>query len=120
GDVRKLVENLIIPDDEKKSIETPRVTRARVLLIDEVDVFFNKEFYGSCYSPAATLRHDAITRLISYIWENHESLSRLDDVKRSREYEECCKVLHGWDALLDEAIKDMLSDVRTFKSHGYQ
>ncbi|ETO12505.1 hypothetical protein RFI_24871, partial [Reticulomyxa filosa] len=79
GDVRKLVENLIIPNDEKKIAETPRVTRARVLLIDEVDVFFNKEFYVKC-----------------------------------------CKLLHGWDKLLDEAIKDMLSDVQTFKSHGYQ
>ncbi|ETN99664.1 Helicase conserved domain containing protein [Reticulomyxa filosa] len=57
GDVRKLVENLIIPDDEKKSVETSSVTR-------EVDIFFNKEFYGSCYSPAATLRHDAITKLM--------------------------------------------------------
>ncbi|ETN99838.1 hypothetical protein RFI_37629, partial [Reticulomyxa filosa] len=115
-----LVENLIIPDDEKKSVETPRVTRARVLLIDEVDVFFNKEFYGSCYSPAATLRHDTITKLINYIWENHESLSRLNDVKQSNEYKACCDALKGWDALLNEAIKDMLSDVRTFESHGYQ
>ncbi|ETO00026.1 hypothetical protein RFI_37433 [Reticulomyxa filosa] len=49
GDVRKLVENLIIPDDEKK---------------------------------------------------------------------ECGNTM--WDKLLDEAIKDMLSDVQTFKSHGYQ
>ncbi|ETO01748.1 hypothetical protein RFI_35691, partial [Reticulomyxa filosa] len=117
---RKLVENLIIPDDEKKSVETPRVTRARVLLIDEVDVFFNKEFYGSCYSPAATLRHVAINKLIDYIWENRKSFLRLGVVQQSNEYKACCNALKGWDALLNEAIKNMLNDVRTFESHGYQ
>ncbi|ETN98602.1 hypothetical protein RFI_38890, partial [Reticulomyxa filosa] len=120
GDVRKLVENLIIPDDEKKGVETPYITRAKVLLIDEVNVFFNKEFYGSYYSPAATLRHDAITKLINYIWEHRKSFLRLGVVQQSNEYKSCCDALKGWDALLDEAIKDMLSDVRTFKSHGYQ
>ncbi|ETO14908.1 hypothetical protein RFI_22460 [Reticulomyxa filosa] len=32
GDVRKLVENLIIPDDEKESVETSRVTRAKSVI----------------------------------------------------------------------------------------
>ncbi|ETO06458.1 leucine rich repeat domain protein [Reticulomyxa filosa] len=49
------VKRTILFDDEKKSADTLHVVRAKVLLIDEVDVFFNKEFYGSCYSPAATL-----------------------------------------------------------------
>ncbi|ETN98239.1 hypothetical protein RFI_39271, partial [Reticulomyxa filosa] len=39
---------------------------------------------------------------------------------QSNEYKACCNALKGWDALLDEAIKDLLSDVRTFESHGYQ
>ncbi|ETO30348.1 hypothetical protein RFI_06774, partial [Reticulomyxa filosa] len=120
GDVRKLVENLILPDNEKKSNELERIIRSKILLIDEVDVFFNKDFYGSCYSPAATLRHDAITKLIDFIWKNKNSFLKLKDVKQSNEYKACCNVLKEWDSLLDEAIKDMLSDVQNFLSHGYQ
>ncbi|ETO10976.1 hypothetical protein RFI_26400 [Reticulomyxa filosa] len=120
GDVRKLVESMIMPDDEKKSADTLHVIRAKVLLIDEVDVFFNKEFYGSCYSPAATLRHDSITKLVDYIWNNKKSFLKLRDVKQSNEYKECCKVLKEWETLLDEAIKDMLDDIQKFESHRYQ
>ncbi|ETO12088.1 hypothetical protein RFI_25289 [Reticulomyxa filosa] len=65
GDMRKLVENLILPNNEKKSNEVERVICSKILLIDEIDVFFNKNFYGSCYSPAATLRHDTITNLLT-------------------------------------------------------
>ncbi|ETO04255.1 hypothetical protein RFI_33142, partial [Reticulomyxa filosa] len=120
GDVRKLVENMIMPNDDKKTVETSRVIRAKILLIDEVDVFFNKEFYGDCYSPAATLRHDVITNLIDYIWANRNSYPTLDGIRESEEYEECCNVLKEWSALLDEAIKDMLNDIQKFESHGYQ
>ncbi|ETO00571.1 hypothetical protein RFI_36869, partial [Reticulomyxa filosa] len=109
-----------MPDDEKKASEASRVIRAKVLLIDEVDVFFNKEFYGSCCSPAATLRHDIITKLIDHIWNNKESCPTLNDIKKSNEYKECCNVLKGWDILLNEAIKDMLNDIQKFESHGYQ
>ncbi|ETO08110.1 hypothetical protein RFI_29276 [Reticulomyxa filosa] len=122
GDVRKLVENLILPgnDDEKKVSDVPRVARSKVLLIDEVDVFFSKDFYGNCYSPAATLRHDIITKLIDFIWKKRELFLKLENVKQSNEYKACCNVLKGWDSLLDEAIKDMLNDVQVFESHGYQ
>ncbi|ETO04469.1 hypothetical protein RFI_32929, partial [Reticulomyxa filosa] len=45
---------------------------------------------------------------------------KLNYVKKSNEYKECCEVLKGWNALLDEAIKDMLNDIQKFESHGYQ
>ncbi|ETO12035.1 hypothetical protein RFI_25340 [Reticulomyxa filosa] len=94
--------------------------RAKVLLIDEVDVFFNREFYGRCYSPAAILRHGDITRLLDLIWQNRNANWTLAQVEQSNEYKACCNVLKGWDALLNEAIKDMLNDVQKFAGHGYQ
>ncbi|ETN97163.1 hypothetical protein RFI_40367 [Reticulomyxa filosa] len=117
--VCKLVENFILPgnDDEKKTVEP---IRSKILLIDEVDVFFNKNFYGGYYSAAATLRHDSITKLIDFIWEYRESDLTLEEVKQCNEYKACCNVLKEWDSLLDEAIKDILSDVQNFLSHGYQ
>ncbi|ETO33241.1 hypothetical protein RFI_03866 [Reticulomyxa filosa] len=120
GDVRKLVENLILPGNDNEEKKSNEVVRSKILLVDEVDVFFNKDFYGKCYSPAATLRHDTITKLVDFIWKKRGSFLKLKDVKQSNEYKACCNVLKGWDSLLDEAIKDMLNDVQNFLSHGYQ
>lgn len=39
-----------------------------ILLIDEADVFFNKEFYGQCYRPSITLRSESISKLLQYVW----------------------------------------------------
>jgi hypothetical protein len=41
---------------------------ARVLLIDEVDVFFSKEFYGKVYVPQAQIKSPEITKLLDLIW----------------------------------------------------
>ncbi|ETO06651.1 hypothetical protein RFI_30741, partial [Reticulomyxa filosa] len=125
GDVRKLVEHLLLSGEDRKEEqtffnETARTTCAKILLIDEVDIFFSKEFYGSFYSPAATLRHDIITQLIDFIWSNREPRLTLNKVRGSPVYRACCNILKGWDSLLDEAIKDMLRDVYTFASHSYQ
>ncbi|ETO06880.1 hypothetical protein RFI_30511 [Reticulomyxa filosa] len=111
---------LILPNKEKSLSKISRVTRAKILLIDEVDVFFNKEFYGGCYSPAATIRHDSVTKLIDFIWKNKSVDLTLKAVKESSEYKACFDILEGCCPLLDEAIKDMLNDVQKFESHGYQ
>ncbi|ETO05340.1 hypothetical protein RFI_32056, partial [Reticulomyxa filosa] len=125
GDVRKLVEHLLLSGEDRKEEqiffnETARTARAKILLIDEVDIFFSKEFYGSFYSPAATLRHDTIIQLIDFIWSNREPRLTLNKVRESLVYRACCNILKGWDLLLDEAIKDMLRDVYTFASQSYQ
>ena len=44
----------------------------RILLIDEVDVFFNKDFYANIYKPYAKLCSDEITALVKEIWEEYK------------------------------------------------
>jgi hypothetical protein len=41
----------------------------RVLLVDEVDVFFTESFYGSTYKPACDIRAPAITCLLREIYD---------------------------------------------------
>ena len=41
-----------------------------ILLIDEVDVFFNREYYGNSYNIATSLKDETISNLIDYIWNN--------------------------------------------------
>ena len=41
----------------------------RVLLIDEVDVFFRGDFYGNAYKPLAMFQDPAVHALVQCIWE---------------------------------------------------
>ena len=61
----------------------------RVLLIDEVDVFFSKRFYGETYNAGVTLRGPEITSLVRVIYEKrgtsflpHSSPELADVLKR--------------------------------------
>ena len=37
-------------------------------MIDEVDVFFSKEFFNKAYVPLAEIRHEKISKLLDFIW----------------------------------------------------
>ncbi|CAF4742661.1 unnamed protein product, partial [Rotaria sp. Silwood2] len=96
-----------------------QIKRAKILLIDEVDVFFNKDFYGNVYTPSTTLRDPTITSLINFIWRERKSKLNLDKVKFTNEYKACCQRFPNWELLIEEAVKDMIFDVNNFESHDY-
>ena len=51
--LRDLVQNLVL--DRKLDEIKNRIKPKRILLIDEVDVFLNDDFYGNIYRPVAIL-----------------------------------------------------------------
>jgi hypothetical protein len=74
GDIRNIVLSFIkgenIPIDKEQ-----RTRRPDILLIDEIDVIFTKEFYGNTYNPKASLVFNKdnvntkeINSLIKYIY----------------------------------------------------
>jgi hypothetical protein len=74
GDVRKIVEDLILDGKLSNINEQKRSSiRPRVLLIDEVDVFFSKDFYGNSYRPSLNLSDKTINDLISLIWKERKN-----------------------------------------------
>jgi hypothetical protein len=52
-----------------------------VLLIDEVDVFFSKEFYGNVYTPSTDIKHPAVSSLIDYIWNKRNERIKINEVR---------------------------------------
>ena len=124
-------------DDERKGDEVDEVAmnalpsvseprrRVHVLLIDEMDTFCGESFYASVYSPAATIRHPAITKLFETVWAAEKPLSALTKqagraqiAAAARE----CKAIStfpGWGTMVDDAVKQMLIDMKTFQSHTY-
>jgi hypothetical protein len=49
-----------------------REKRPQLLLIDEVDVFFSKSFFGRDYTPTALIKHEKISALTDYIWNRRQ------------------------------------------------
>ena len=79
GNVRSMVENMILSSERKDNMNTinegydSNSFKYKILLIDEVDVFFSDEFYGRVYTPAARLESSEISALIDLIWKNNGS-----------------------------------------------
>ena len=57
-----------------------------MLLIDEVDVFFSKDFIGDTYNPVELLQDDSITKLIEFVWENN--LNKIIQIQQTPQYKE--------------------------------
>ena len=74
GDIRKIVEDLICDGKLSNSNQQKQgLNRPRVLLIDEVDVFFSKDFYGNSYRPSLNLMDKTIRDLVSHIWKERKN-----------------------------------------------
>ena len=101
-----------------------RNQRLKILLIDEVDVFFNKEFYTSSYIIGATIKHGCVKDICNYIWDAKQNDNtkhmQLKTIKSISCYQECERVFGSWMPLIDEAIKDMIYYANAFKKDdGY-
>ena len=49
--------------------------RTKVLLIDEVDVFFSEDFYGKTFNPVTRFRTPQTDEIQRFIWDNRTRLS---------------------------------------------
>ena len=88
-------------------------------MIDEVDVFFSKEFYGSSYCPQTNIQHVSIKNLCDYIWENKEVKLYLKQIKETTQYKDVTTAFPGWGEVIDEAIKSMLDSVHNYEQQDY-
>lgn len=115
GDIRSRVLHLVF--NRTSTNITASKSVKRVLLIDEVDVFFSEDFYGNIYTPLAQIKHDSINKLVEYMWRNRTSLY-YKTIENSSEFKDCTANFKGWEFLIEAAVKDMLADLAEFK-HDY-
>jgi len=90
--------------------------KPRVLLVDEVDVFFTKSFYGSTYLPACELRHETISNLLREVYTKKPAT--LEAVKDWQVYKDVCLRLQTWEFLVDTAVCSMLGGMECFAEHA--
>ena len=86
GDIRSSVVNFILNKKEEKIKSVSDVMKPRVLLIDEVDVFFSDTFYGNIYTPLALLKDPIINNLTSYLFENRATMLNINTLEKVKNF----------------------------------
>lgn len=93
----------------------------KVLLIDEIDVFFGPNFFSKVESRVVILNHKSAKDLIRHIWEERENLSAssLDELLQGPQCEDVRKAYPNLsDSLLKREVKRMLEGIRLFPLNG--
>jgi hypothetical protein len=123
--IRDKVKDLILPGSSASGSPAPTVAAAssrqrRVLLVDEVDVFFSEEFYGRPYKPGCDISSREITELIKAIWKKRSENPSHGEVKTWDVYKSLADRLGNWGFVSDAAVSHMLADLRSFGGHQYE
>lgn len=95
--------------------------RPRIVIGDEVDVFFDQNFYGNIYRPLAELQDPVVSDLYAYIWANKDNPSAVTAkaVCASAAFTNLCGRFPGWDDLFTECVKAMLLDLKGYQDLEY-
>lgn len=122
GNVRDAVDSLMRQTGKAGNVTQQNTSRPRVLLLDEVDVFFGKDFCGSTYKLSHMFSHPDVHALIHYIWTQSKDNIRLLSLERIKNnpesgYEKLLTTLiRGSQSLLDHAITAMIEDVKIYRT----
>lgn len=125
GDMRLLTQRLCmsIPHhDTSIPVTRSRECGERVLLIDEVDVFFSIEFYGNTYDPVALIRGPGVSALMHIIWNSRTATAKdiLHKVHASDEFKSLIARV-GTDVRRHRVVRDQINhcvnDLKDFLTH---
>lgn len=92
--------------------------RERILLIDEVDVFFSRDFYGPTYNPSTRLQHATISSIMEYIWKNRSTVT-VSQLKGLPEYKELTKMYPRISRIIDNSIVRMIDESKKINEPEY-
>ena len=92
-----------------------------ILLVDEVDVSFGKDFYGQTHNQVAVLEETEVTNILTKVWQTRAQPRSqvVDEIKRSAEYCSLLQRFPGWDFLFDAEVEQLCQDVKQFDSPAY-
>eukprot|EP01031_Cornospumella_fuschlensis_P025016 gene25016-30218_t len=105
--------------DEDKSPAAVRENRELVLLVDEVDVFFGKDFYGQTYNQVTKLSTPYVNALIRFIWKERKNDINLRILSATSDYQALVQALPEWKALIDRELQLMCMQVKSFDKIPY-
>eukprot|EP01041_Mallomonas_annulata_P005337 gene5337-10675_t len=116
--IQRLFKSTTINMSPSKKIN---VTTKRILLIDEVDVFFSKNLSDDSYNPIAEFISDETVAILTYIFTYRMNSITLNQIKALPEYTSLInKCYTEVIPLINEQMNKMLVDVNTFHDPPYE
>jgi hypothetical protein len=88
-----------------------------VLLIDEVDTFLSRDFYGATYNPSTILHNDHVNAILEYIWKNQGCT--VSTIKGLVEYKELTKKYKEIALVIEGAVQRMIHEVKNVNNPPY-
>ena len=105
------------------NIQNPNnpLQRPKVLIVDEVDVFLSDQFYGGTYQPSCWIKSDVIVSLFDQIWTENKALPSFTvySISRMSTFRECAAKYSNHVYILEEAIKDMITTLKSYDKGTY-
>ncbi|KAL4480352.1 hypothetical protein ABPG74_020868 [Tetrahymena malaccensis] len=115
GDIREQVSSYI--QTGKINFEKSSDQLKQVLLIDEVDVFFSKDFFGNNYDIVAPIQDPTIENLLDKIWSaKFDPNFNFKTISESEQYKNCLTKFPNWTELIEEQTKLVVTDFKNFNN----
>lgn len=89
----------------------------KIMLIDEVDVFFSKEFFGEQSRHGITLQSCEVEKLADFVWANKATIT-YQKIIQSKEFRACERRYPTIHNLLRYEAVNILEGIRSYK-HEY-
>lgn len=116
GELRSSVRQLV--ETGKHPTAKLFTNRQKVLIIDEVDVFFDMTFYGKIYQPMFVLKSEAISELIKSIWSmKNQPVIDLTALFNQDSFKKVQQEYPKFIDLIKEAVKEMVFDVKQIDAY---
>ena len=129
GDIRKLVSNTLAQAAQKDKAQANAapasqivpisIKKKKILLIDEVDVFFGANFYGRTYDVSATYTNSEIYELFKYVWENKATLDYHSIQKSACFTKAAAQFPASWRNFMIAEVNRMINDAKQYNEPPY-
>ncbi|KAK3255454.1 hypothetical protein CYMTET_35366 [Cymbomonas tetramitiformis] len=132
GDIRLSTKKLLTRDTDTSSTSAAASKgrskapaaheKQRILLIDEVDVFFSSEFYGTTYDPIMHVQGDHVAAIQFFLWEHREKSAA--ELLRQLRTEKCTELaaltetMGGAMGVVDGQLDLMVRDLKALLAPG--
>ena len=120
GDVRAMTLDVVLNSKEARALPARAMPKKRILLVDEVDVFFSSSFYGETYDPVVPLQLGCIAELQREAWAMRTGDTKLilPALKALEPYKRLMRDFARVDKILEGQIKKMIRDLEAWKTGG--
>ncbi|KAL4467243.1 hypothetical protein ABPG72_005868 [Tetrahymena utriculariae] len=118
GDIRQLSQELL--NGNLQNVQSKKI-KQQILLIDEVDVFFNNSFYGQTYNPCFSWKTKEIINIMNKIWINKglKKQTLTEQIFKEQDFLKLKKQFPKMKKLINFHVESMIKAAQNLNDHIY-